>query len=468
MNEPETRLTAPAREKPAIFFMLCPERGAFNASFTLAQRLKDREYEIAYLGTPDFEAYVTAQGFGYHAFSLAPNPHAAALRESWPAFMRRWRTRRHAFLHVEKACQQIVEHAKRIVQEKKPVLMLVDPLVSWQSVLPYLCGVPTIGVNATMASTFDPHIPPAFSELLPAQESLPEMARNWLAWGRILSHQWYRRFASEKIVPLTLGLLPRRSPVSAVKHHGARVLWSEYGPWIDLPELVLSVRQLDFPRSALVRNRVYAGSCVHLPRADGTVDWKGFDADAPLVYCSLGTYSHAYPHARRLFETVIEALMKRKDGLQGIVQIGDVGIDVPGDLPERIRVVERVPQLEILQRARVFVTHGGASSVREALYFGVPTIVLPGWLDQFGNSARVVYHGLGLRADMATITAERMSALLDEIMDERFLRANARMRQHLQEQASCQAGVDFVESFLQGRAAPHGALPAAPVTAKEA
>jgi UDP:flavonoid glycosyltransferase YjiC (YdhE family) len=110
--------------------------------------------------------------------------------------------------------------------------------------------------------------------------------------------------------------------------------------------------------------------------------------------------------------------------------------------------VERVPQLEILQRARVFVTHGGASSLREAIYFGVPTIVLPGWLDQFGNGARVVHHGLGLRADMATITPEQMSALLDDIMDERFLQANAQMRRHFREQESCQAGADFVESFL--------------------
>ncbi|MDR2364387.1 MAG: hypothetical protein LBD68_00820 [Zoogloeaceae bacterium] len=463
MNDPGT-----ARNKPAIFFMLCPERSAFNASFTLAQRLKDRGYEISYLGTPDFEAYVTAQGFGYHAFSLASDAHAAPLSESWPIFLRRWYARRRAFLHYEKALQQIVERAQQIVRETKPVLMLVDPLVSWQSVLPYRCGVPMIGVNATMASTFDVHIPPAFSELLPAPESLSARARNLRAWGRILFRGWYQRFASEKIIPLTLGLMPRRSPVRAVKQRGARVLWSEYGPWIDLPELVLSVRQLDFPRSVEVRNRVYVGSCVHLPRVDGQFDWTGFDADMPLVYCSLGTYSRAYPYAKRLFEAVIEAL-KRKDGLQGIVQIGDVGIDVPGNLPERIRVVERVPQLEILQRARVFVTHGGASSIRESLYFGVPTVVLPGWLDQFGNAARVVYHGLGLRADMATITAGRMSALLDDSMDERFLRANARMQQHFREQASCQAGVDFIESFLQSRGAPHEALPVAmPVTAREA
>jgi UDP:flavonoid glycosyltransferase YjiC (YdhE family) len=459
-----------SQDKPTIFFMLCSERSAFNASFTLAQGLKDKGYEIGYLGTPDFEAYVTAQGFGYHSFSMAPDPHAATLHGAWPTFIRRWHAQRRAFLHYEKVCRQIGECAKQIVQKTKPVLMLVDPLVSWQSVLPYLCGVPIIGVNATIASTFDVHIPPAFSDLLPARKNTPSaMARNLLAWWKILFPQWTRRFVSEKIIPLTLGLLPRRSPVSVVKRYGARVLWSEYGPWIDLPELVLSVQQLDFPRSAIVRNRVYVGSCVHLPRADGQFDWTGFDADVPFVYCSLGTYNHAYPYAKRLFEAVIEAL-KHKDGLQGIIQIGDIRIDGLSDLPKRIRVVERVPQLEILQRARAFVTHGGASSVREAIYFGVPTIILPGWLDQFGNSARTVHHGLGLRAEMATITAERMSALLDEIMDERFLCANARMQQYFREQASCQAGVDFVESFLHGRGTPHDALPATvPVTtAREA
>lgn len=458
----------PAQGAPAVFFLLCPERSAFNASFTLAERLKEHGYDVVYLGTPDFEEYVTAQGLGYESFSMEPNPRPKVLGRAWPASIRRWYERRQAFLNHERGCKQIIERAERLVKQRRPVLMLVDPLVSWRSELPYRCGISSIGVNATMATTLDVRIPPVFSELMPGREnSAGTMLRNAAAWAKCLLPNWCRRFRNEKIYPLTLGLLPRRSPVSMVKGYGARVLWGEYGPWLDLPELVLSVRELEFPRSAEVRARTYVGSCIHLPRTDGRFDWQGIDSEKPLVYCSLGTYSQAYPNAKRFFMSVVEAL-KRKEGLQGIVQIGNAAeIDEFGALPDRIRLVKFVPQLEVLQRARAFVTHGGPSSIREAIYFGVPTIVLPCWYDQLGNGARVVYHGLGVRADIATITTEAMSALLDEIMDERFIHANVRMQKHFHDQLRCQAGIELVESFLRG-GEPRGSALAAAMPAADA
>ena len=39
-------------------------------------------------------------------------------------------------------------------------------------------------------------------------------------------------------------------------------------------------------------------------------------------------------------------------------------------------------QLEVLQHADVFVTHGGMNSSSEALYYGVPLVVIPVTGDQ--------------------------------------------------------------------------------------
>ena len=36
-----------------------------------------------------------------------------------------------------------------------------------------------------------------------------------------------------------------------------------------------------------------------------------------------------------------------------------------------------VPQLDILQRVDVFITHGGMNSTHEGLVYGVPEIVIP-------------------------------------------------------------------------------------------
>jgi UDP:flavonoid glycosyltransferase YjiC (YdhE family) len=73
--------------------------------------------------------------------------------------------------------------------------------------------------------------------------------------------------------------------------------------------------------------------------------------------------------------------------------------DPPSNLPPNVRVVASAPQLAVLRRAHLMLTEGGSNSVKECVHFGVPMLVYPRNADQPGNSARVVFHGLGLRGD---------------------------------------------------------------------
>ncbi|WP_309895177.1 macrolide family glycosyltransferase [Archangium sp.] len=67
-----------------------------------------------------------------------------------------------------------------------------------------------------------------------------------------------------------------------------------------------------------------------------------------------------------------------------------------GPVPSNILVRQWVPQLDVLQRARVFVTHGGMNSTMEGLWHGVPLAVFPQFGDQPVNAARVSELGLGV------------------------------------------------------------------------
>ena len=53
-----------------------------------------------------------------------------------------------------------------------------------------------------------------------------------------------------------------------------------------------------------------------------------------------------------------------------------------GEIPDNIFIYPHVPQLKILQRASLFITHGGMNSVNEALYYGTPMLVIPVGNDQ--------------------------------------------------------------------------------------
>jgi len=45
----------------------------------------------------------------------------------------------------------------------------------------------------------------------------------------------------------------------------------------------------------------------------------------------------------------------------------------------------------------LFITHGGRLSTQEAVFHGVPVLVIPFFADQHLNGERMVEHGVGLR-----------------------------------------------------------------------
>jgi MGT family glycosyltransferase len=238
-----------------------------------------------------------------------------------------------------------------------------------------------------------------------------------------------------------------------LRRAGGKLTLHEYGYKLSVPELALTPPEFDFPQNLERSRRCYVGACVHLERHDVSFPWDRLEADKPLVYCSLGTYNQHYPAAEQLFRTVVEALGQRRD-LQLVVQVGDT-IE-PAALSEsapNVVAVKEAPQLEILERASLMITHGGFSSVREALFFGVPMIVLPCWYDQPGNAARVVYHRLGLRADIEDIDARQMAAAVRRITRDGTFQETAKLwRTRFRAQQRCEAGVDFIVDFLRSTA----------------
>ena len=98
----------------------------------------------------------------------------------------------------------------------------------------------------------------------------------------------------------------------------------------------------------------------------------------PIVYISFGTLIHA---DKRFWKKLIAAFAGKR--VEVVCSVGsEKRVRALGDLPPNVRVFAKVPQLTLLCRAALFVTHGGMNSVNEALYYGVPMIVLPFGLDQ--------------------------------------------------------------------------------------
>lgn len=213
-------------------------------------------------------------------------------------------------------------------------------------------------------------------------------------------------------------------------------------PWIIGP------RQLEFDDPPTAGERVYLGTSVDPTRDDGDVPWHRLDPDRPLVYCSLGTLARRFAPAA-LFLTA---------ALDGFRAVPDWQLVVRANSPEIVEyargianvvAVEHVAQLATLERARVFVTHGGAGSIREAIYHGVPMVVCPCWLDQFGLSARIEFHRLGVRAGLLDLDGDDIRSLVEEVAGNAAINGTIRcLDRECRPQRELLDGLTFVERFL--------------------
>lgn len=139
-----------------------------------------------------------------------------------------------------------------------------------------------------------------------------------------------------------------------------------------------------------------------------------------LVYASMGTVNN---DMLPLYKRILVAL--GDSPYQVVLSVGDlVDMEEFGDLPENISVYPRVDQIALLEKADAFITHCGMNSASEALYFGVPLIMLPQTAEQRGVAARTAQLGAGLQLNN-TSTASIRSAV-DAVLTEPSYRTQAK------------------------------------------
>lgn len=114
-----------------------------------------------------------------------------------------------------------------------------------------------------------------------------------------------------------------------------------------------------------------------------------------LVYLSMGTVNN---DMLPLYRRWVEAF--RDSPCQVVLSVGNqVDLKAFGTLPEHIQIFPSVDQIAVLEKADAFVTHCGMNSVSEALWFGVPLVLLPQTAEQNGVAERVLELGAGIRPE---------------------------------------------------------------------
>jgi MGT family glycosyltransferase len=326
----------------ALFFSF-PLSGHIHPSLPLVRELVQRGDELVYYATDAFAAKVE----GAHArYCPYRNPFLADLRHL-PEHLHElsWLLMR--------TTAEVLDRELEAIRAERPDYLLTDSLAPWGQWVAALLDVPVVTSICTFA-----------------------VNRRVLAFA--LAHgarPKSLRLVLSKIRHSSRALLLQRQLRRRYGVPGPGILHSVFGH--SELNIVYTSRSFQPCAESFGAHFHFVGPSI-APRTE-TNDFPWEQVRHPVVvYASLGTlFNTDTAFYRNCFEAW---------GGQDLQVILAMGTHLPreslGVAPPNFLVQTYVPQLDLLPRATVFVTHGGMNSVSESLYYGVPVVVVPQMSEQ--------------------------------------------------------------------------------------
>jgi len=399
--------------QPTAVFFNIPGYGHINPSLPLADALVSRSHRIAYFTTEKYRKAVETTGAEVHLYPQIEDDY----------FERRGlhggRAHRVA-LQLLQTTEAVLPHLLKTTVKLDPDYVLYDGMCPWGYFVARILGLPAVVSLALMPPIAPP--PRALLNRTILEFIGPAVFRDFrtgLAAIR-LARQLAKQYGIE---PLGLTRLLNAPGDLLVSYTSA-----EFQPFSEtVPDTVRFVGRT-VRLEAGVAPRLFAPA-----------------AGRPLVYVSLGTLHN---RDRDLYARIIRAFAGRDEYV--LLTTGRTfGQEAFPDLPENVAVHPWLPQAAVLERAALFITHGGLNSIHDGLFFGVPMLLLPQQGEQGFNSARVTELEAGIMLRGKAANRAGIAAATQQLLAEPAYRQNAaRIGATFRKPGSLPAVVDEIESMV--------------------
>lgn len=206
----------------------------------------------------------------------------------------------------------------------------------------------------------------------------------------------------------------------------------------NVPEFVLAPLELEFSNKIRHPWQYYLGLCTSENREDIEQD-KNFSiawleilknqGEKKIIYCSFGSYYNGPDNILLGFcDKLFDVIQSNKD----LILVASVNTYVVQALANKLSQLSNayffsgVPQLEVLKKATLFITHGGLGSIKEAIHYQVPMLVYPldPKYDQNGNAFKVEYYKLGLRGNFKFERKEDLEIKIEKLLKDNIYKTN--------------------------------------------
>jgi MGT family glycosyltransferase len=399
-----------------VAFVTFPHSGHFNPMSALARRLQTRGHEAVLFSLPIAEAGARAAGLPFVPFGQDPALDQALSRAGEQISKSQGME---VFRHTLELMGAMLEAKRRELPDLFKVhgieAVVADDADWYAGTIPLQLGLPFAAVSCALVYDFSGRTPPP--------------AYDWPHEATPAARERNRRGAAELSKMISeMGRTVMAEPIAELEAAGLKLDWDDPSSlYANRPWITQCPREFDFEDPHRPAEFHHAG-----PFHDGggrpeiAFPWERLTG-APLVYASMGTMLNGHPG---VFQTILNAAARLPD-TQLVLSVGQaLRVGDLGPLPANAVVVNQAPQLPLLERASLTVTHAGLNTVLESLARGIPQVAIPVSYDQPGVAARIAHHGTGLVASLDGLTAIGLAALLREALDNPSYRKNARQIQN--------------------------------------
>lgn len=391
-----------------IGFVSMPLSGHLNPMTGLARKLQSRGHEIVLFGVPDVEPFARAAGLEFVPFGEKEFP-VGTIAKTWGEV-----AHRHGFDVVDYTCKNLnpglidagLTYLPAKMAETGVEAMVFDTICFYLEMIPLSMGLPYVHIWNILHADLTGKTPLCFVSF--PYETTPE------ALGRNAA-------ALEAVGPLWAPMIEAAKP-HAVKL-GVDVDWNDPAPMASKLAIISQTpKEFDFPANPWPEQFVYAGPFYDdKGRAPVEFPWDKLTG-APLIYASLGTLVNGLP---QIYRSILGAVEKLPH-VQVVLSVGkNLDIKVLGPIPSNVIVVKTAPQIELLKRAALCITHAGLNTTLESLGQGVPMVAIPIGYDQPGVAVRIAYHGVGEFVEVADLTTEGLQGLIEKVLADPSYREKA-------------------------------------------
>jgi zeaxanthin glucosyltransferase len=428
----------------AIIGTICPRiPGHLNPMTTLCRELQRRGHRVIFYQAPMAAEKIRSRGFEmrcfgekeYSAEEDLKNQQTLATLSGYKAF----RFTRDSMI---RGIGLVIRDVPALLRDDGIELMLVDQVSIGGGTASELASVPFLTICNALMVNRDELAPPFFTSW--------RYRTDWIGrWRNWAGYTFFESFGR----PLLRALNELRRKNGLAQFDRMSQEYSKLGQIAQQP------REFEFPRRSIPENVHFTGPW-HDPSARPAVEFPFEKLDGrPLVYASMGTLQNRQKH---IFGIIAEACARLD--VQLVLSLGSTGVShVPLGVspnaafrttdtrcaPGEPIVVEFAPQLELLKRAALCITHAGLNTALECLSNGVPMVAIPITNDQPGVAARIQWTGTGEMVQLSKLSTATLRTEVQRVLGDQRYRDNAKkLQKAIRSRDPISMAADLIESAL--------------------